>query len=45
MPRGIPVASMSIGESGAFNAAITAASILSISKSEVADRLKKWRGK
>lgn len=43
MPKGVPVATMSIGESGAYNAAITAASILSISDSKIADRLKKWR--
>ncbi|WP_179947104.1 5-(carboxyamino)imidazole ribonucleotide mutase, partial [Wolbachia endosymbiont of Bemisia tabaci] len=45
MPKGVPVATMSIGESGACNAAITAASILSISNSKIADRLKKWREK
>ncbi|MDR2831543.1 MAG: 5-(carboxyamino)imidazole ribonucleotide mutase [Rickettsiales bacterium] len=45
MPKGVPVATMSIGESGAYNAAITAASILAISNSEIADRLKKWREK
>ncbi|MGL9757354.1 MAG: 5-(carboxyamino)imidazole ribonucleotide mutase [Wolbachia sp.] len=45
MPKGVPVATMSIGESGACNASITAASILSISNSEIADRLKKWREK
>ncbi|MGL9682280.1 MAG: 5-(carboxyamino)imidazole ribonucleotide mutase [Wolbachia sp.] len=45
MPKGIPVAAMSIGESGAYNAAITVASILSISNSETAGRLKKWREK
>lgn len=43
MPKGVPVATMSIGENGAYNAAITAASILSISNSEIAGRLKKWR--
>ncbi|QIT36238.1 MULTISPECIES: 5-(carboxyamino)imidazole ribonucleotide mutase [unclassified Wolbachia] len=43
MPKGVPVATMSIGESGAYNAAIAAASVLSISNSEIADRLKKWR--
>lgn len=43
MPKGVPVATMSIGESGAYNAAITAASILSISSSEIAGRLKVWR--
>ncbi|MGL9726335.1 MAG: 5-(carboxyamino)imidazole ribonucleotide mutase [Wolbachia sp.] len=45
MPKGIPVATMSIGESGACNAAIAAASMLSISNSEIAGRLKKWREK
>jgi len=45
MPKGVPVATMSIGESGAYNAAITAASMLSISNSEIAGRLKKWREK
>lgn len=43
MPKGIPVATMSIGESGAYNAAITAASILAISNNEIVGRLKKWR--
>jgi 5-(carboxyamino)imidazole ribonucleotide mutase len=43
MPKGVPVATMSIGESGAYNAAIAAASILSIFNSEVAGRLKAWR--
>ncbi|WP_088415206.1 5-(carboxyamino)imidazole ribonucleotide mutase [Wolbachia endosymbiont of Wuchereria bancrofti] len=45
MPKGVPVATMSIGESGAYNAAIAAASVLSIFNSEIADRLKKWRKK
>ncbi|WP_168464880.1 5-(carboxyamino)imidazole ribonucleotide mutase [Wolbachia endosymbiont of Ctenocephalides felis wCfeT] len=45
MPKGVSVATMSIGESGAYNAAITAASILSISDDGVANRLKKWREK
>ncbi|MDD9331164.1 MAG: 5-(carboxyamino)imidazole ribonucleotide mutase [Wolbachia sp.] len=43
MPKGVPVATMSIGESGAYNAAITAASILSIYDNEISYRLKKWR--
>ncbi|CAG5057276.1 unnamed protein product [Parnassius apollo] len=37
MPKGVPVATMSIGENGAYNAVITAVSILSISNSEIAD--------
>lgn len=45
MPKGVPVATMSIGESGAYNAAITAASILSISNDQIADKLKEWREK
>jgi 5-(carboxyamino)imidazole ribonucleotide mutase len=45
MPKGIPVATMSIGENGAYNAAIAAASILSIYDSKVADKLKEWREK
>ncbi|MDG7056111.1 MAG: 5-(carboxyamino)imidazole ribonucleotide mutase [Wolbachia endosymbiont of Meromenopon meropis] len=45
MPKGIPVATMSIGENGAYNSAIAAASILSISNNEIANRLKKWREK
>ncbi|WP_333024099.1 5-(carboxyamino)imidazole ribonucleotide mutase [Wolbachia endosymbiont of Pentidionis agamae] len=43
MPKGIPVATMSIGISGAYNAALSAASILSISDNKIASRLKKWR--
>ncbi|CCF77996.1 phosphoribosylcarboxyaminoimidazole NCAIR-mutase PurE [Wolbachia endosymbiont of Onchocerca ochengi] len=45
MPKGVPVATMSIGESGACNAAIAAASMLSISNGEIAGRLRKWRSK
>ncbi|WP_339046254.1 5-(carboxyamino)imidazole ribonucleotide mutase [Candidatus Mesenet endosymbiont of Agriotes lineatus] len=45
MPKGVPVATMAIGSSGAFNAAIMAASILSISNINIADKLKKWRDK
>ncbi|GHM58220.1 MAG: N5-carboxyaminoimidazole ribonucleotide mutase [Candidatus Mesenet longicola] len=45
MPKGVPVATMAIGSSGAFNAAIMAASILSISNNDIADKLKKWRDK
>ncbi|MCV3769357.1 MAG: 5-(carboxyamino)imidazole ribonucleotide mutase, partial [Wolbachia pipientis] len=45
MPKGVPVSTMSIGASGAYNAAIAAASILSISNGEIADRLRKWRKK
>ena len=39
MPGGIPVATMSIGKSGAKNAGILAARILSLSDTNTADRL------
>lgn len=39
MPGGIPVATMSIGTSGAKNAGIYAARILALSDSELSDRL------
>lgn len=45
MPKGVPVATMAIDSNGAFNAAVMAASILSISNNDIADRLKKWRDK
>ena len=45
MPKGVPVATMSIGESGAYNAALITASILAISDNEISNRLKKWRQK
>ena len=43
MPKGIPVATMSIGSSGAYNAAIIAASILSVENDIIKDNLKTWR--
>ncbi|AAZ68156.1 5-(carboxyamino)imidazole ribonucleotide mutase [Ehrlichia canis] len=43
MPKGIPVATMSIGSSGAYNAAIIAASILSLENDIIKDNLKTWR--
>ncbi len=45
MPKGIPVATMAIGCNGAYNAALMAVSILSISNNGIADKLKKWRDK
>ena len=39
MPRGIPVGTLAIGKAGAINAAILAVSILSLSRSELADKL------
>ena len=43
MPRGYPVATMAIGASGAANAALMAASILSLQDPGLADRLADWR--
>ncbi|MFK7823932.1 MAG: 5-(carboxyamino)imidazole ribonucleotide mutase [Oligoflexales bacterium] len=43
MPRGIPVASLAIGTSGASNAALLAISILGLSNESYANRLINWR--
>jgi len=43
MPRGYPVGTMAIGASGAMNAALYAASILSITDAALATRLAAWR--
>ena len=45
MPKGIPVGTLAIGESGASNAALLAASILGISNSKVNSELKKYRNR
>ena len=43
MPKGVPVGTLAIGESGAVNAALLATSIVSINRSDVRARLKAWR--
>ncbi|MAB01679.1 MAG: 5-(carboxyamino)imidazole ribonucleotide mutase [Rhodobacteraceae bacterium] len=43
MPKGFPVATMAIGEAGAFNAGLMAISILSVYDKDIALRLEKWR--
>lgn len=43
MPRGIPVGTVAIGEGGAVNAALLAASILGISNSKISNQLKQYR--
>jgi 5-(carboxyamino)imidazole ribonucleotide mutase len=43
MPRGVPVGTLAIGEPGAANAALLAASILAGSKPELRERLRAWR--
>ena len=43
MPKGIPVATVAIGEDGAINAALLAASIISLSDEKLKKNLNKWR--
>jgi 5-(carboxyamino)imidazole ribonucleotide mutase len=43
MPKGIPVGTLAIGEDGAINAAILAASIIANNDPSVKSRLKNWR--
>ena len=43
MPKGIPVGTLAIGEDGAVNAAILAASIISNNNPVVKSKLKNWR--
>jgi 5-(carboxyamino)imidazole ribonucleotide mutase len=42
MPAGIPVGTLAIGKSGAVNAALLAASVLSLSDAALAERLEAW---
>ena len=43
MPKGIPVGTLAIGEDGAINAALLAASIIGINNSKIKNKLKSWR--
>lgn len=43
MPKGIPVGTLAIGESGAANAGLLAAAIISLTRSEVRERLIAYR--
>ena len=43
MPKGIPVATVSIGKTGAKNAAILAAEILSLQNEEIHKKLSSWK--
>jgi len=45
MPAGVPVGTLAIGNAGATNAALLAASILGNKYPEVRGRLEAWRGK
>ncbi len=43
MPAGVPVGTLAIGRAGATNAALLAASVLSLGDGALADRLAAWR--
>jgi len=43
MPKGIPVGTLAIGEDGAINAALLAASIIGITNKKIRNKLKSWR--
>ncbi|WP_075997289.1 5-(carboxyamino)imidazole ribonucleotide mutase [Salaquimonas pukyongi] len=43
MPAGVPVGTLAIGRAGAVNAALLAASILSVSDTAIKERLDTWR--
>ncbi len=43
MPKGVPVGTLAIGQPGAVNAALLAASIVSTGRPEIRERLRAWR--
>jgi 5-(carboxyamino)imidazole ribonucleotide mutase len=43
MPKGIPVGTLAIGEDGAINAALLAASIIGNTNKKIKNKLKSWR--
>ena len=43
MPRGVPVATVAIGEAGAFNAGLLAIQMLAVYNQDLHARLKDWR--
>jgi 5-(carboxyamino)imidazole ribonucleotide mutase len=43
MPPGVPVGTLAIGQAGAINAALIAASVLALSDAKLANRLEAWR--
>lgn len=43
MPKGVPVGTLAIGEPGAVNAALLAASIIALSRPDLRERLRAWR--
>ena len=45
MPKGIPVGTVAIGEDGAINAGIIAASIIALNNKKIKANLVRWRNK
>jgi len=43
MPKGVPVATMSVGSAGAINAAILSAEILSLNNKDLSEKLKEFK--
>ena len=43
MPAGVPVGALAIGQAGAVNAALIAASVLALEDQDLASRLQAWR--
>jgi 5-(carboxyamino)imidazole ribonucleotide mutase len=43
MPKGIPVGTLAVGDDGAINAGLLAASIIANNNSSVKKKLKSWR--
>ena len=43
MPKGVPVATVAIGENGAYNAGILAASIIALTEKKIKKNLENWR--
>jgi len=43
MPKGVPVGTLAIGEDGAVNAALLAASIIANNNSKIKKKISKWR--
>lgn len=43
MPGGVPVGTLAIGDAGAKNAALLAASIIALQDPKLGERLKAWR--
>ena len=43
MPKGVPVGTLAVGDNGAINAGLLAASIIAINNNSVKKRLKNWR--